>query len=68
MREQLKEGNYYHIYNRGNNSENIFYEKANYQFFLKKYGKYCYSVLDTYAYCLLKIIFTCLYACEPKKK
>jgi len=36
MREQLKEGNYYHIYNRGNNSENIFYEKANYQFFLKK--------------------------------
>ncbi len=54
MHEPLETGNYYHIYNRGNNRENLFVEYINYNFFLSKYSKYCYPVFDTFAYCLLK--------------
>ena len=32
----FESGHYYHIYNRGNNKENIFVEEKNYNFFLKK--------------------------------
>ena len=49
----LVEGQYYHIYNRGNNKENIFYEPRNYHYFLRKYDEYLSSYLETYAYCLL---------------
>ncbi|MBS1271438.1 MAG: hypothetical protein MAGBODY4_00569 [Candidatus Marinimicrobia bacterium] len=49
----LEEGNFYHIYNRGNNGEVIFYDEEDYQRFLKKYIQYCYPALDTYAYCLM---------------
>ena len=45
---------FYHIYNRGTNSENIFKEERNYNFFLKKYAQYIYPIAETYAYCLLK--------------
>ncbi|MBI5915229.1 MAG: hypothetical protein HY842_07625 [Bacteroidetes bacterium] len=45
---------FYHIYNRGINGENIFLEQKNYQFFLEKYIKYIEPVAETYAYCLLK--------------
>ena len=50
----LTEGHYYHIYNRGNNGDNIFYENNNYQYFLKLYEKYINPVTKTYAWCLLK--------------
>lgn len=49
----LIEGQYYHIYNRGNNRENIFYTPRNYAYFLRKYDTYLSAYLDTYAYCLL---------------
>lgn len=52
--ETLTEGNYFHIYNRGVNSENIFKEVKNYFFFLQQYKKYCYEVFETFAYALLK--------------
>lgn len=45
---------YYHIYNRGNNGENLFYSDENYQYFLKLYKKHISSIAETYAYCLLK--------------
>ncbi|MDO8368458.1 MAG: hypothetical protein Q7T20_16775 [Saprospiraceae bacterium] len=44
---------FFHIFNRGNNRENVFYKPANAPYFLGKYSKYLYPVLDTYAYCLL---------------
>lgn len=50
----LQPGRYYHIYNRGNNRENLFYEERNYRHFLKLYARYVEPVADTYAYCLLK--------------
>jgi len=44
---------FYHIYNRGNNGEKIFYTSENYLFFLKRYDHYLSDYADTYAYCLL---------------
>lgn len=49
----LKHGQIYHIYNRGNNRENLFREKRNYLHFLRLYTKYIVPVAVTYAYCLL---------------
>ncbi len=50
---ELLPNRYYHIYNRGNNREKLFYKQGNYSFFLQRYHKYCYPVLETYAFCLM---------------
>ena len=50
----LQYGKYYHVYNRGNNRENIFIDDRNYPHFLELYTKYVEPVADTYAYCLLR--------------
>ncbi len=52
--ENLEPGKFYHIYNRGNNGENLFKEERNYSHFLSKYAKYIEPLAETYAYCLLK--------------
>ena len=52
--QPITEGNYFHIYNRGVNGENIFKEEKNYYFFLAQYKKYCAPVFETLAYALLK--------------
>jgi len=49
----LETGKYYHIYNRGINGTNLFFEERNYGFFLEKYSFYMCEVLETYVYCLL---------------
>ena len=45
----LQEGKFYHIYNRGNNRETLFYTEENYKYFLKKYDKYLSEYIDTYS-------------------
>lgn len=45
---------FYHIYNRGNNGENIFFENINYSFFLNLIKKHVLPVAEIYSYCLLK--------------
>ncbi|RRJ92015.1 hypothetical protein EG240_04310 [Paenimyroides tangerinum] len=50
----LEKGKYYHIYNRGNNGIDIFYDKESYFYFLKLYNKYISPIADTFAWCLLK--------------
>jgi putative transposase len=52
--DPLHANSFYHIYNRGINSENIFKEIQNYKYFLEKYAKYIEPIAKTYAYCLLK--------------
>lgn len=52
--QPLIEGQYFHIYNRGVNGENIFKEQRNYDYFLKQYFNYCSDVLETLSYALLK--------------
>ena len=51
--ETLTAGNYYHIYNRGINSCNLFKEPDNYEYFLSLYDKYISSVADTFAWVLM---------------
>ncbi len=50
----LQYGVTYHIYNRGNNRENIFIAERNYRHFMQLYAKYITPIADTYAYCLLR--------------
>lgn len=45
---------YYHIYNRGNNRENIFIQERNYEYFMRLYEKHIHPIADTFAYCLLR--------------
>lgn len=49
----LQAGSYYHIYNRGNNREKLFFEERNYEYFLKLYIRYVSPIADTFAYCLM---------------
>lgn len=51
--EPLIPGNYYHIYNKGVNRMNLFYNPGNYQYFLRKYDEHIDPVADTFAWCLL---------------
>ena len=49
----LQFGVTYHIYNRGNNRQPLFFEEENYRYFLRLYAKHIEPVADTFAYCLL---------------
>ena len=57
----------YHIYNRGNGREKIFYEPANYAYFHKQYEKYISEFVDTYAFCLLPNHFHLLVKIKHKE-
>src|SRR5690606_24362917 len=52
--EPLENGNYYHIFNRGNNKQSIFFEDANYPYFLQLVKTHILPIGTIYAYCLLK--------------
>jgi REP element-mobilizing transposase RayT len=54
MIQPLKHGKYYHIYNRGINSDILFKEKSNYQHFLNLYDEHVNPIAETYAWCLMK--------------
>jgi putative transposase len=45
--------NYYHVYNRGNNKEQIFFDEKNYFYFLSKIENACEDKIDLVAYCLM---------------
>jgi len=44
----------YHIFNRGNNREDVFVQERNYYHFLNLYERYIDPIAETFAYCLLK--------------
>jgi len=46
-------GQYYHIYNRGINSCNLFYEAENYEYFMQLYDKYISVYAETFAWVLM---------------
>ena len=52
--EVLIEDSFYHIYNCGNNKENIFIDEQNYIYFLQLAKKHLAKTSDIVAYCLLK--------------
>lgn len=43
----------YHIYNRGNNQQRIFFSDENYCYFLRKCHQYIASISDILAWCLM---------------
>lgn len=59
---------FYHIYNRGNNKENIFIEDENYLYFLKLVNIHLSNVVQIYAYCLLKNHFHLVLKIKSKKE
>ena len=52
--QPLENGKYYHIYNRGINSDILFKETTNYEHFLKLYDIHIEPIAETYAWCLMK--------------
>jgi putative transposase len=53
QKQPLCPDRYYHIYNRGNNKDKLFYHSGDYLFFLGKYKEYVSPYADTYSFCLL---------------
>jgi putative transposase len=54
MIQPLENGKYYHIYNRGINSDILFKENDNYEYFLRLYDTHIDPIAETYAWCLMK--------------
>ena len=46
-------GQYYHLYNRGNNRGRVFFERENHLFFLRRLRRHLLPILDVVAYCLM---------------
>jgi len=51
--ETLSMGNYYHIYNRGNNRCKLFSSPEEYKHFLHLYDKYILPIAETFAWALM---------------
>jgi putative transposase len=51
--EVLERDHFYHIYNRGINSENIFLSDDNKSYFLKLLSKHLNGKIEVFAYCLM---------------
>jgi len=46
-------GHFYHVFNRGNNSQTIFFNEENFRYFIRQFDKYLDNFIDVFAYCLL---------------
>jgi len=55
----------YHVYNRGNNSQTIFFTSENYLFFLRKIRQELLPHVDILAYCLMPTHFHLLIHVKP---
>lgn len=66
--QTIEFGRYYHIYNRGINSSNLFEENTNYEHFLRLYEKYINPIADTFAWCLMKNHFHFLVRIKDEKE
>ncbi len=49
----IREEGIYHIYNRDNNKQRIFFTDSNYKYFIGKCFKYLRPVCEIYAWCLM---------------
>ncbi len=47
------QGLYYHIYNRGNNRQSVFFQPGNYLYFLRNVKKYIAPLAKVVVYCLM---------------
>ena len=56
----MEYGKFYHVFNRGNNYQNIFTIKPDYIHFLELYKIYIEPIAETFAWCLMKNHFHAL--------
>jgi REP element-mobilizing transposase RayT len=63
---EFSEGQIYHIYNRGNNKQLIFFKPDNYIYFLQKVRKFVYPNGEILAYCLMPNHFHLLVYADDK--
>ena len=56
----------YHLYNRGNNRQKIFFNRDNYIFFLKKIRTHLFPHCNLFAYCLMPNHFHLLIQANEK--
>ncbi|OFX25640.1 MAG: hypothetical protein A2041_03140 [Bacteroidetes bacterium GWA2_31_9b] len=68
MKVPIEYGKYYHIYNRGNNYDNIFINNEDYHHFLEIYEIYINPIADTFAWCLMKNHFHLLVRIKEEKE
>lgn len=66
--EKFKYDTFFHVYNRGNNKEDIFIEDKNYSYFLKLIKDHLLGVAEIYAYCLLKNHFHLIIRIKDKNE
>jgi len=59
-------GLYYHIYNRGNNRQSIFFQPENYLYFLRGVKRYIAPLAKVVAYCLMPTHYHMLVRVEPR--
>jgi len=52
-RQPAYTNHFYHVFNRGNNFEQIFFNQQNYHFFLKRLLQYFDNKINLVAYCLM---------------
>lgn len=52
--EPIEPGYTYHIFNRGNNKQDVFFEERNYKFFMRKMSYYLPVIGNVYAFCLMR--------------
>jgi len=57
-------GLYYHIYNRGNNHQSIFFQPENYLYFLRNVKKYLNPLAKIVVYCLMSMHYHILLRIE----
>lgn len=50
---RFEPGAYYHLYNRGVNRQDIFFDQRNYSYFISRIENYILPVMDVIAYCLM---------------
>ena len=62
----MQHGKFYHIYNRVINSAAVFFEKSNYDYFLRLYKNHIDPITETYAWCLMKNLFHFLVKIKEK--
>lgn len=62
---RFTEGNLYHIYNRGNNKQPVYFTPANYIYFLKQVRHFLLPHCDMLCYCLMPNHFHFLVFIKP---
>lgn len=58
---KFRSNSVYHVFNRGNNKQPIFYNKANFIFFIQKIRNELIPLVDMFAYCLMPNHFHLLF-------